>query len=145
MKYNLSLLVEQNWTESPDLVNAGDCRGEGEEAALEYFLDMASLRGDGTSFPYREGDLYLLLLLLVYAPLVLEALKQTCISKKEMYLNCVFPLAQKCAGYKMILFAFHSSLKRFKLTNNNSTKICPLLFVAQSFLSFASLFTTSRL
>ena len=127
----------------PDLVNAGDCRGEGEEAALEYFLDMASLRGDETSFPYREGDLYLLLL--VYAPLVLEALKQTCISKKEMYLNCVFPLAQKCAGYKMILFAFHSSLKRFKLTNNNSTKICPLLSVAQSFLSFASLFTTFRL
>ena len=110
---------------------------------LEYFLDMASLWGDGTSFPYREGDLYLLLL--VYAPLVLEALKQSCISKKEMYLNCVFPLAQKCAGYKMILFAFHSSLKRFKLTNNNSTKICPLLSVAQNFLSFASLFTTFRL
>ena len=110
---------------------------------LEYFLDMASLRGDETSFPYREGDLYLLLL--VYAPLVLEALKRNCSSKKEMYLNCVFPLAQKCAGYKMILFAFHSSLKRFKLTNNNSTKICPLLFVTQSFLSFASLFTTSRL
>ena len=62
---------------------------------LEYFLDMASLRGDETSFPYREGDLYLLL----YAPLVLEVLKQSCISKKEMYLNCVFPLAQKCAGY----------------------------------------------
>ena len=54
---------------------------------------MASLRGDETSFPYREGDLYLLLLL-VYAPLVLEALKQSCISKKEMYLNGVFPLAQ---------------------------------------------------
>jgi len=104
---------------------------------------MASLRGDGMSFPYREGDLYLLLLL--YAPLVLEALKQSCSYKNEMYLNCVFPLAQKCAGYKMILFAFHSSLKRFKLTNNNSTKICPLLFVALSFLSVASLFTTSRL
>ena len=59
----------------PDLVSAGDCRGEGEEAALEYFLDMASLRGDETSFPYRDGDLYLLLL--VYAPLVLEALKQS--------------------------------------------------------------------
>ena len=42
---------------------------------LEYFLDMASLRGDETSFPYREGDLYLLLLL--YAPLVLGALKQS--------------------------------------------------------------------
>ena len=142
MKYNLALLVQQSLPESPDLVNAGDCRGEGEEAALEYFLDMASLRGDGTSFPYREGDLYLLLL--AYAPLVLEALKQSC-SSMEMYLNCVFPLAQKCAGYKMILFAFHSSLKRFKLTNNNSTKICPLLFVTQSFLSFASLFTTFRL
>ena len=97
MKYNLSPLVQQNWTESPDLVSAGDCRGEGEEAALEYFLDMASLRGDETSFPYREGDLYLLLL--VYAPLVLETLKQSCISKKEMYLNGVFPLAQKCAVY----------------------------------------------
>ena len=76
MKYNLALLVQQSLPESPDLVNAGDCRGEGEEAALEYFLAMASLRGDGTSFPYREGDLYLLLLL-VYAPLVLEALKQS--------------------------------------------------------------------
>ena len=135
--------MEQNWTGYSNLVSAGDCRGEGEEAALEYFLDMASLLGDGTSFPYREGDLYLLLL--VYAPLVLEALKQSCSYKNEMYLNCVFPLAQKCAGYKMILLAFHSSLKRFKLTNNNSTKICPLLFVAQSFLSFASLFTTFRL
>ena len=40
---------------------------------------MASLLGDGTSFPYREGDLYLLL---VYAPLVLEALKQSCSSNE---------------------------------------------------------------
>ena len=105
---------------------------------------MASLRGDETSFPYREGDLYLLLL--AYAPLVLEALKQTCISKKGNVFELCVPFGSKmCRIYNMILFAFHSSLKRFKLTNNNSTKICPLLSVAQSFLSFASLFTTSRL